>query len=99
MAISKQEYGQKRKEIAAINHRMKCYGLSEEDYSGLLATQNGVCVICDCSLNGKACIDHNHLTGRVRGLLCVKCNTMLGMAGDSVETLENAIKYLKSEAE
>jgi hypothetical protein len=41
-------------------------------------------------------IDHDHQTGRVRGLLCHKCNTMLGMAADNPRWLQKAIEYLKN---
>lgn len=40
-------------------------------------------------------VDHDHVTGTIRGLLCSKCNTLLGMAKDNIAILENAIKYLK----
>lgn len=40
-------------------------------------------------------IDHNHQTGKVRALLCGKCNTILGMAGDNIEILRNAVDYLE----
>jgi hypothetical protein len=59
---------------------------------------SGVCAICgsDGSDNEKGlAIDHNHKTGEVRDLLCVKCNTGLGAFGDDVELLERAIWYLR----
>lgn len=45
----------------------------------------------------KLYIDHCHTTGTVRGLICQQCNTLLGMAKDSIPTLENAIVYLRKE--
>ncbi len=75
------------------------YGLSEEDYIKMYNNQNGKCYICN-SENGhlrteRLFIDHNHNTGKVRGLLCVKCNTGLGMFIDNISNLKKAIKYLK----
>jgi Recombination endonuclease VII len=60
------------------------YGIGIEDYDRMLVEQGGVCKICKrarASLNTKFrffCVDHCHETGRVRGLLCVKCNGALG---------------------
>lgn len=51
------------------------------------------CVICGSS--HRICIDHNHTTGKFRGLLCATCNGALGLFHDSVPKLENAIKYLE----
>lgn len=80
------------------------YGLSPTDFQQLLDDQNGCCPVCGIELviappqwskqPGRAVVDHNHETGLVRGILCVRCNTMLGMAQDSVETLKRAIDYL-----
>ena len=58
----------------------------------LLSTQNGLCAIC--KENRPRCLDHNHKTGLTRGMLCNQCNVLLGMAKDSVETLQRAIDYL-----
>jgi hypothetical protein len=69
------------------------YKLSKQDYITLLVTQKCVCAICGGS---KALVvDHCHSLGHVRGLLCRACNTGLGFFGDSIERLEEAVKYLK----
>ena len=64
--------------------------------------QNGVCAGCGkpetTFLRGtllSLAIDHNHKTGQLRGLLCMRCNLGLGSLDDSIETLENLIVYLK----
>lgn len=79
------------------------YGITQHDYNALLASQGGVCGICgsDDPSKGRAgnkffCVDHDHITGRVRGLLCVPCNTGLGRLGDNVASLERAIAYLRA---
>ena len=58
--------------------------------------QNNKCAICgqEFSDSNKAFVDHCHKTNRIRGLLCTKCNSLLGMANDNIEILQNAIKYL-----
>lgn len=70
------------------------YKLSLEEYQALLRKYDGKCGIC-----GKPTvlhIDHDHITGRVRGMLCLPCNTSLGQLGDNIEGLERAIEYLRA---
>lgn len=75
------------------------YGLSPADYAALLASQGGRCAICDTTSPGRSgskhfAIDHDHQTGRVRGLLCNGCNMALGALGDDPARLAAAIAYL-----
>ena len=80
---------------ARKHHLRKSYGITPEEYDTLLNKQNMVCAICGIKKNGKGKlhIDHDHKTGKVRGLLCMKCNTMLGLSGDNTATLASAIEY------
>ena len=81
----------KRKQIT------KRYNISLEQYSAMVVEQNGLCAICKSPANGRhntLCVDHNHDTGQVRGLLCHSCNTSLGAMKDSVVILASAIQYL-----
>lgn len=55
------------------------YGLTQEQFDKLLATQEGRCAICGDPFNRTPHVDHCHTTGRVRGLLCAPCNTGLGV--------------------
>ncbi len=74
------------------------YGVSPEDYDQMLVEQDGCCAICgrhQTKFKERLCIDHNHETGIVRGLLCRRCNLLLGHAHDSVTILQLAIDYLK----
>ena len=81
------------------------YGLSFEDYVKMLESQSYSCKICNKALeeNGskdiKPHIDHCHSTGRVRGVLCSYCNTMLGVFNDDPEYFYKAINYLKGSDE
>ncbi len=77
------------------NYLMRNYGITLETYNELLITQNGICCICKKD-NKKLVIDHDHKTGKVRGLLCSNCNTSLGSLNDSVDNLKQAILYLES---
>jgi hypothetical protein len=77
------------------------YGLSMDDYRAILARQGGGCGICGSVVpkhpNGRFVVDHDHTTGKVRGLLCWQCNTALGQFGDDATYLERALRYLAGE--
>jgi hypothetical protein len=76
------------------------YDLSFNQYEAMLEDQDNACKICAKSFDElPPVVDHDHATGAVRGLLCTNCNTGLGQFLDSVESLENAISYLKSFSE
>lgn len=70
------------------------YGLTAEEYDGLLDVADGRCPICRKETR-KLVVDHDHTTGKVRGLICAGCNTGLGFFEDSVDSLTNAILYLE----
>lgn len=74
--------------------RKSRYGLPKEDFLELAKAQKYRCAICG-KLYGKGHIDHDHNTGKVRGILCVACNTALGLLKDDVALFESAITYLK----
>lgn len=84
----------KRKTFKTRIKRM--YGISFAALGQMLADQGGVCAVClQPSRNGKALhIDHCHITGRVRGLLCNRCNLGIGMLGDTAESVLKAAVYL-----
>lgn len=73
------------------------YYLSVSGYKDIYDKQNGLCAICGGvnSKGKKLCVDHDHETGTIRGLLCSNCNSGIGMLKDSVSLLEKAIKYLR----
>lgn len=82
------------------------YGLSVAEYAEMFKAQDGKCAICRQPELGKdrygnirpLAVDHCHGSGRVRELLCYACNSMLGQARDSKETLQAAIAYLDKHA-
>lgn len=81
----------------------KEYGISEAQYEALLRAQGGVCAICHRSesmrgAHGEAqplSVDHDHSTGRVRGLLCDACNTGVGKFSEEPNRLRAAATYLE----
>ncbi len=86
----------KSKDIIWTNQLTYRYGIKLEEYNRLLEKQGGVCAICkkQCSTKTRLSIDHDHITGKVRGLLCRRCNAGLGAFSDKIEELKLAIKYL-----
>ena len=79
------------------------YGITLEEYNILLEKQLYACAICKEPENqiswGKSkrlSVDHNHKTGKVRGLLCQKCNTTLGRYKDDISVWHNFVTYLES---
>lgn len=80
------------------------YGITHEEYEELYEFQGGLCKICgneETRIHHQTgtkillAIDHDHVTGKVRGLLCANCNLALGYVKDDIMTLENMIKYLR----
>jgi hypothetical protein len=79
------------------------YGITLEEYTRLLDKQKGLCAICGkppkggSPTNQRLHVDHNHTTGKVRGLLCKNCNTAIGFLGEDLSRIEASIRYLRSE--
>lgn len=71
------------------------YGVTPEHFREMLIGQAGRCLICHRVPERTLVIDHDHATGRIRGLLCNRCNRMLGIAEDSPKRLAAAIRYLQ----
>lgn len=72
-----------------------CYRLTETEYNSILEYQGGVCAGCGEPPRGRAlAVDHDHRTGRIRGLLCWHCNRAIGIARDLAEALSNLGAYL-----
>jgi hypothetical protein len=79
------------------NYKLKNkYGINKKQVENAIKKQGGKCPICKVKLTGDYHIDHSHKTGKFRGILCSYCNQALGQFKDNIESLENAIKYLKS---
>jgi hypothetical protein len=73
------------------------YGITVEDYNRMFEEQGGRCKICEThqsELSKALAVDHDHSTGRVRGLLCHRCNTALGLMNDDPRTIRKMIAYL-----
>lgn len=98
LALAAKRHAEGRSERQAYLRRRK-YGMEPEAYDALLEAQDGRCAICLRVFGterywDRAHVDHDHLTGAVRGLLCPACNTALGHLRDSIPNLERAVAYL-----
>jgi hypothetical protein len=92
-----EKIGPDRAKLQRRKKRIKCdYGLTLEQYEEMWIAQGGKCAICGKDSPSRLlCVDHDHETGKVRGLLCVHCNHLLGNARDKIQVLASAIQYLE----
>jgi hypothetical protein len=81
--------------------RLRRWGVDQEEYDDRMRAQGGACAIClgASGATRQLAVDHSHATGRVRELLCGKCNTALGQLDEDMERMERLIDYLKKWAE
>lgn len=84
----------KTSEQNRLKHLKNRYNLTSEEFTYMVMEQGGVCAVCGL-VPSALYVDHDHITGTVRGLLCQKCNSGIGFLGDSLEGLEKAVSYLK----
>lgn len=77
---------------------LKRYGMTQEDYDTLYREQSGLCGICKNppEIGKNLEVDHDHITGVVRGLLCGKCNKAIGLLGDTKESVVLALEYFNN---
>lgn len=89
---------QRNKEKIRNDNLLKRYGITPSQYDEMAKLQGNVCAICkkpETLFNGKLHVDHCHLTGKVRALLCSQCNTGIGKFNDDVTALRNAAEYIE----
>jgi len=87
----------KNKEKIRFDNLRYTYGITEEEYNSLFTTQQGRCKICgrhQSELESKLCVDHNHKTGQIRGLLCKKCNWALGLLNEDIQIINSMLEYI-----
>jgi hypothetical protein len=82
-----------RRVMASDTHIKRNYGLSRGELDALIGSQGGLCAIC--GTNAAAQVDHDHVTGKIRGVLCFTCNVALGHLKDDVALFRKAIGYLE----
>lgn len=83
----------------------KLYGITSEEYLELYEKQKNICAIClkqetvtdkRNNMPRNLAVDHCHMTGKIRGLLCARCNKAIGLFKEDLEVIKNSIKYLES---
>lgn len=103
------EWNKKNPDKYVNSHLQRNYGITLDDYNVILASQHGVCAICGEIPEGprnqrrgahlifkaRLVVDHDHATGKVRGLLCSTCNTGIGALKDDPATIRSALAYLE----
>lgn len=76
--------------------RRHLYGITTAEFEELREAQKGACAVC-CKSTDRLQVDHDHVTKRVRGLLCGNCNKALGLFADDAARLASAVRYLGGE--
>jgi len=92
--LSRRRYAsnKEKQSFAMLKYR---YGITTQEYADLLVKQHGGCAICgDNNAKGdKLVVDHDHETGIVRGLLCIKCNVFVGKLSKNIHLLDKMLDY------
>lgn len=87
----KREYARSKQRETRL---ARVYGMTEADYVNLFDAQDGKCAICEIAAD-RLVIDHDHITGNVRALLCDNCNRGIGLLKDHPEVVQKAADYLR----
>lgn len=97
MRLARKEHTEEFRERDRKKGLLKNYGITVDEYDRMFEAQGGVCATCgkpNKSKYGYLSVDHDHKTGKVRGLLCHRCNAALGQVYDDVSILQKLIEYL-----
>lgn len=82
-------------------YRYKTWGIGPEEFMAMLVAQDYKCPVCaeelslDAGRGKNACIDHDHVSGQIRGILCSSCNRAIGLLKESILILGNAVEYMR----
>jgi len=100
------QYREKNRQVLRDKERERRFGITRHEYAELFHNQNGVCAICfqpeNATRNGKIkalAVDHDHTSGKIRGLLCADCNMGIGKLKENKDNFLSAIKYLHEHKE
>lgn len=94
--LTPEETKRRRKTRATRERLRRKYGITPDQMKQMYISQNGCCAICHRKFEDShdTCMDHNHITGKVRQLLCGPCNLSLGLLKENVATLHSMIGYI-----
>lgn len=100
--LAKLRASDRRAGYRTAHYRIKKYGVDEETFDAMVESQGGGCAICGRKPEDfvgdrfrTLCVDHDHNTGVIRGVLCQRCNRGLGMFDDDPGRMKTAAKYLR----
>ena len=88
--FGKEEYRRRRRKYELTHY----YGISTAEYDAMVKNQNDKCAICGDKPEAYLAVDHCHETNQIRGLLCRRCNSAIGLFDDNIIKLQNALTYL-----
>ena len=91
----KVKYPKEAKIKSRSDHLRRAYGITQKDFERMTAEQHGLCLVCHRNV-GLLHIDHDHKTGKIRGLLCGCCNRALGQLNDDPLRVESLLAYIQS---
>ena len=94
-AVKQREWKLANRERVRTHALMRLYGITEAEFQALENSQDGKCKICGEVPNHRLQVDHCHSTGKIRGLLCLHCNTAIGHFNHDPATILAAINYLE----
>lgn len=93
-----EDHKERRTEVWRRSNLKIRFGITLEDYNKMFEDQNGCCAICgihNSKLKRNLHVDHSHETGKIRGLICHKCNSALGSFNDDTTVVKKAVEYLE----
>lgn len=91
----RREHDAERKEYGRNKRLVTYYGITSEERDRMQEAVGGRCEVC--RVNKATHVDHCHATGKIRGLVCHKCNAGIGMLGDNLEGVKQALDYLQKQ--
>ena len=91
-------YKQKHLEAGRHSRRKRKYGIEKDDYFQMVEDQKGLCLICAQEKGLELRVDHCHITGEIRGLLCANCNAGIGLFAEDPDRLTAAAAYVRLHA-
>jgi len=93
--VKRHKWYMRNKERERNSYLEQRYGITLAEYNVIKQVQNDLCAVCQKPYAATLHVDHDHKTGRIRGLLCKNCNIMLGAATDVPSTLRRGADYLE----
>lgn len=98
ISLQRKRFREANRETVRFQKIVSKFKISKEQYLSLLNAQNNKCAICgkgpETERYKKLCLDHDHITGEVRGFLCNNCNRCIGLLNDNILILQKAVMYL-----